>query len=755
MVEVAPWVAGVPPPAGGPYRLSVDEVRERRKVYAAWMSLQLAVADRPRVCTNVAACALLAALAAGVVLAAAAALGTGDPRWLESEVDYHARVCRELGKPFLYWPRPPHLDWALCVANCPDSAAAVNSEEAPVLAAGAVAVRRAPGDSEVQITGSVWEERIPVYPTEPAFDRFCLAKPAAVVRIEKAPSGSGEAARIADEVLLAPLRRGRGGNVAAQVRRLVGDLRRHWPPLPTAVVVFAAFAASGLFPLLLLCHPAAAATMTSVCGVAMVAAVAWSALSVAQRLAVDPRIAAVAPLQPRLAAGLGYALLALAGVMLPLLLCGHRMLRRGAAALVLGTSLVCGDAQLRPLWLLPPLVAAAQLLGVASWLCLLPWSLSVADVRWHAQGVVDAGFLLNATEPLSSSEMFEGPGPTTWVPAVLSVLGKVTFSDAAVVAINSVLLFALRTWMGLLDSLAGIAVHIVVATWYFTKPSCPGGPRIVDGGTGIRLLLHGIWAAVRFHLGTAAARGALLAVLPLPERLLRLLALAALLVLEPCERRCIPGGACEAAVGCSQACFAVLSPAALGDVAVRGAALTAAGGSAVDGISTAVPSVQCLLGFPLLVTALSVLPLSLAALPLGLRLVAVESAQVGCALVLIACVHVAISAWASFYETVPDAFLFCFIFDDAGHRVFCNEQRTKLVDAKFRLSTAPELTANSSFALWSSPWTPSELRDLLFQVSEELREDSERIASERTDEAAGSSKAGSGDQDRLLGDCKE
>lgn len=101
--------------------------KERRRGYGEWLSLHLSIAQAPRICTNVACCALLAALASAAAIAAIACVLLGDPKWLESEVDYHGRSCAAQGLPYLYWPHPVMLEWPVCVAHCPNEEDSLHS----------------------------------------------------------------------------------------------------------------------------------------------------------------------------------------------------------------------------------------------------------------------------------------------------------------------------------------------------------------------------------------------------------------------------------------------------------------------------------------------------------------------------------------------------------------------------------------------------------------------------------------------------
>lgn len=90
-------------------------------------------------------------------------------------------------------------------------------------------------------------------------------------------------------------------------------------------------------------------------------------------------------------------------------------------------------------------------------------------------------------------------------------------------------------------------------------------------------------------------------------------------------------------------------------------------------------------------------------------------------------------------EAAVESLVFCFIFDDAGHRVFaCSRKLARhgstgdIVEGDslqevLGIFESPDgdlatTSSRSSHALWSSIYTPQELRELLFEVSAELME---------------------------------
>jgi len=270
--------------------------------------------------------------------------------------------------------------------------------------------------------------------------------------------------------------------------------------------------------------------------------------------------------------------------------------------------------------------------------------------------------------------------------------------------------------------------------------------------------------AVRYHLGTAAMRGAISALLPLPIRLIRALVVGAAFWIEPWHRQYGLDGSDDeggplgiGGAGFVRTLLALLSPIALADTAMRSETLGGAGSNAVDGMSTALPALQCLIGTPVLVSSLAILPISLVVWPAGLKLVDIESAQVGTALALTTCAHIAVSSWATFYEALSDAFLFCLLLDDAGHRAFGFHEEIDDSGVEFRLVTLPAITANTSFALWSSAYTPPSLRALLFDLSSELQDDAEAAVDPDQGDGhslvgdAGASDAGTREAESLLG----
>lgn len=585
----------------------------------------------------------------------------------------------------------------------------------------------------VEWSQTLWMEDVPVYPTSPAFGRFCLPPPQALLVSysgdgDSLPSLSGSPEQWrAGNVLLEPLMLAQGG-LAAQIRRLLGDLYQA-PALPAVamLVIIFAFCLGGAVVVLLRRCPLCF-TCVAVCGISIGSAGLGIILLVfSRRLSSDPFVLALAGLQPVVARALGAGLIVISFVIgLSSWFLRHALFRASGFVYVVLT-LVCSEKLLSRLWCMPFLVAIPQLTGIWAAFCLLPWCVSIAAVRWPQ-------------EPVFSPEGNNATGPDGSL-VVFGLYRNLEFQNTISIICSFAVLLTARFWILLIDTWARYIVAVVVSGWYYAKP---------DQATGERRPLHAVslcrasLIAGRYHAGTLTAQG--FCRLALPEACILATVCAAAACLEPWSHRTDitledsprsaefhVDGAKDAKNGrhtwhhCAcvvQELVAVFCPGALVSVAMHGESLQASRESIVTAPPSALPAVQCLQGWAGLLGSLSSL---LVAVPLcflcSVFAGSNETAYLGVVLLTALLGHTAASSWALLYGTVADVILFCLALDDAGHRSFGygREDSSEQEDAGIQLDLSPAVVVQTSYALWSSSYTPQLLRDFIFSVSDELR----------------------------------
>lgn len=696
---------------------SLSAVRERRHRYAVWLHLQLSVVDGPRTCTDVAACILMVAVFSIAGLCSGFAVFLGNPAWIRAEIDYHAQLCQSHEKPYIYWPTPPELQWKVCVASCPDASDTVNSNHADLPVLGSVAIQRSIG--EMKVSQSVWVSEHPVYPTKLAFGRFCLAEPDTVLQTRREPAHRQTTAEAA---LLTPLRE-MYGTPLLQFRRFLGDLSRQ-PGFATSAagLVSAAFFA-GALPLLLLRRlPAFGATLAILGGIVGTILTGLTMITAGSMDALDHRVIAVADLQPGLAFAAGWVMWLAAAAMSVVVLFFRHALCRSATVLSKVFAIVDGDSRLRSLWLLPFLATIVQLSGLSLFALVLPNVFSIADIDWQPEEMVaddsraGARFVSDRARLFQASEI-----DNEWIPTIVGAVRRLVFADTLSLGMAVALVVAVRLWLATVDCLSYISVSFIVSQWYFARDQAS------SDASKCLLLWRGVGVALRYHLGTAALRGFVVAFVPLPWRFIRSIALCAAVCADSETETGEDDGDAE------QNCRAfnvrdlvvALSPISLVGTAVLGENLNAAFVNAVAGLSTALPAARCVVGSTVLINLLIALPISLSTWPASILLAKTETARVATAIILCACAHISTSTWATVSEATVDAFLYCFILDDAAHRSFGFGKEVKDDYPELSHRASPCISANTSYALWSSACTPALLRELLFDISQDLLEEFE------------------------------
>jgi hypothetical protein len=223
----------------------------RRREYRNWLGSKLAIVKGLRDCTDVWALVLVALWLTGTFVAIGVGVRLGNPRLLESEVDYHARLCGDppllRSRSRLYWPHPELLEVPLCVERCPSAADVVNSRVVKLPTASTLQVVLAQGGRKLTTSQELWISEVPVYPTDFSLGRFCLPPPG--VQLQPMNAGSMQAngvqvpvLRGADDFFLQPLKNTLGTS-APQLRRLLGDLRTTRTLRATSVAFVTWFAA--------------------------------------------------------------------------------------------------------------------------------------------------------------------------------------------------------------------------------------------------------------------------------------------------------------------------------------------------------------------------------------------------------------------------------------------------------------------------------------------------------------------------------
>lgn len=714
----------------------LEKLTKRRQEYRVWLRQTLQVLreiDEPRDCTNVAMLPIIVILLFAACTLPVVATVFGDVRWLGREWDYHGRLCgihpRVLNQRFVYWPRPDDLSATVCVNGCPSLEAATADATVQLPKADPLLLSETSDQLRMVLSQTVWMVRIPVYATVPALGRFCIPAPdtalpvpglvtvngsstfsTVAVNNNLGPAAGPLAAR---DTLLAKLH-GTVGTWVPQLRRSVGDLQSVQVQIICALIgstllggAYIVLIFCGVSPLLWISIITFGLGAVTTGGVVLFRAMTDS---------VDFHIVTLNDLQVTIAPWVGLTLIAIGIFALVQGLLFRDELRWAAACVETGLLILSEEGLLCPLGLVSGAVVSAQLVAILCWLAIFPALVGIASVSWP--GVAPSGGSVPPPNTMGLPDSVVPGGP-----AVLGLQRSPAFSIASL-PLAFVSILALRFVLELNFSLGRYIVSHVLARWYFSEPS-EGG----DGPRRVRLtsvLCNAVYSAILAHLGSIAMSAALHTVVP--SQTLRFWSVIMDKWQAPwrdsLESHGLKAHDRDTCGSRAQRLAALLGPAPYVELALQADSIEASGQRVLFSVPRALPAVQHLLSLPTLFATAVSLPVPLllgTALVAALNIIAHDNTgyvetSLGAGVLLANLTYILFITWGLLHSECFDVLLFLLACDDGGHWRFEHPLAEKRPVSKRWVASL-----DSSFALWSSVYTPPRLRGLVFAASNALK----------------------------------